>query len=808
MPADNPLPLDGVRVLDLADNRAALAGRLLADLGAHVTLIEPPGGVDTRHQAPFVDDRPGPERSWQHIYFNANKHSQILDIEIPDDADQLRQLARAADILIETRQPGDLSTLGLGYDDLRVLNPHLIYISATPYGQRGPNRNRRATDLTTQAAAGLLHVSGHPDDPPTRGPAHTAHTMTGLTAASAAMICLHGRDQSPARPGAHVDISMQEATSFQLVQTSNPNVWLWRKERPVRPALSQTIRCKDGKWAACNIRGDGLDSFLPLLDAVGIEHGLTPDDWLVLHAGDRAAWQYLDNPLQDLAKQLAARMNRDDFLRALQADGHPAMPTYSFDEFAESEHYQHAGQFRDIAAPALQHTVSYSRSPLDPVQAPLPIAPAPLLGSAPPAAPSDDNSAQPSTPQPLPLQPLAGIRVLDLTWVAAGPLGARILANFGAEVIKIESMARIDPVRNQPIPGGRFDVNLPDLFNDANANKKSVTLNLSTERGKELFRDLAATADVIVNNYSAGSMERMGLPYAQLCERNPGLVLLHLPGVGGDSPWRKLPTLGNLLMAASGLNFLMGFPDREPRGVGVAYPDFTSPHLLAVSVLAALRARERTGRGREIELSQLSATVALSGAEWMRYAREHQMPQRPGNRDPNLCPHGVYPTEPDHNAADRWVAVAVDGDDQWATFATAIGRSDLADDPRFATHQQRKTNEDQLDALIIEWTNTRDRWHIAELLQNAGIAASPVEDLRDMMEIDDHFKHHYQYVAQPTDPDFQIAVDADPIRFAHEEDRILTRAPMLGEHNEYALRQILNLSQTEFDALIIEGIIA
>ena len=807
MPASDPLPLHGVRVLDLADHRAALAGRLLADLGADVTLIEPPQGVDTRRRAPFVDDQPGLERSWQHLYFNANKQSLIVDLERADGAERLRDLARSADILIETRLPGELAALGLGYDDLRAINPHLIYISATPYGQRGPNRNWRATDLTTQAAAGLLRISGDADDPPTRGPSHTAHAMTGLAAASAAMICLHGRDRSPARPGAQIDIAMQEATSFLVVQTSNPNVWLWRGERPVRPALSQTMRCMDGKWAACNIRGDGLDTFLPLLDAVGIEHGLTPDDWLVLHAGDRAVWRYLDNPLQDLAKQLAARMTRDDFLRALRDGRHPAMPTYSFDEFADSEHYQQAQQFRDVHTAQLGHALSYSRSPLDPVQSPLPIAPAPTLGSAKPAPPAADGP-RPSSPQQMPLQPLAGIRVIDLCWVLAGPLGSRILANFGAEVIKVESSARIDPLRNQPLPGGRFDVDLPDLFNDANTNKKSVTIDLSTERGKELLRDLAASADVVLNNYSAGSMERMGLPYEQLRERNPGLILLHLPGVGGDSPWRKLPTLGNLLMAASGMNFLMGFPGRPPRGVGVAYPDFTSPHLLVVSVLAALRARERSGLGREIELSQLSATVALAGAEWMRFARDGRMPEPPGNRDPNLCPHGVYPTNEGAEDDDQWVAIAVDGDDQFAAFAAAIGQPELAADPRFADHERRKANEDQLDAIIAEWTRPRDRWEIAAQLQVAGVAASPVEDLRDMMEFDEHFKGHYQYLHQPTAPDFPIAVDGEAIRFTHEDDRILTRAPTLGEHNEYVLRDLLGLPQDEIDALITDGIIA
>ena len=801
------LPLNGIRVLDLADQRAALGGRLLADLGADVTLIEPPGGVSTRRQAPFLDDRAGPDRAYQHLYFNANKRSLVVDVETADGAEELRNLARAADVLIETRPPGELAALGLGYDDLRSLNPHLIYISATPYGQRGPRRDWRATDLTACAAAGLLQVSGDAADPPTHGPAYPAHTMTGLTAASAAMISLHGRDQSPARPGAHVDISIQEATAFALVQTSNPNVWLWRKERPVRPALSQSIQCMDGKWIGCNIRGDGLDTFLPLLDAVGIEHGLTPDDWLVLHAGDRAAWQYLENPLQDLAKQLAARMTRDDLLRVLWDDRHPAMPTYTFEDFADSEHYRQTEQFRDIDVPQLGTALSYSRSPLDPVQSPLPIAPAPALGGAAAAQPHDEG-AQPSTPQELPLQPLAGIRVLDLTWVAAGPLGARILANFGAEVIKIESTARIDPVRNQPLPGGRFDVDLPDLFNDANTNKKSVTINLATEQGKELFRKLVAVADVVTNNYSAGSMDRMGLSYQQLREINPGIIVAHLPGIGGDSPWRKLPTLGNLLKAASGMNFLMGFPGHAPRGMGIAYPDFTSPHLLAISVLAALRARERSGVGREIELSQLSATVALLGAQWMQFAQSGRMPERPGNRDPNLCPHGVYPARADDVDDDRWVALAVDGDEQWQALAAAIGQSGLADDPRFRTHQDRKVNEDALDALIADWTKTRDRWEIAEQLQAAGIAANAVEDLRDMMELDEHFKRHYQYLHQPTAPDFPIAVDAEAVRFGHEQDRVLHRAPMLGEHNEYVLRELLALSQSEFDALVVEGVIA
>ena len=220
--------------------------------------------------------------------------------------------------------------------------------------------------------------------------------MIGLQIATAAMIALHGRDRVPSQPGGQIDISMQEATSFQLVQTSNPNALLWRDEIPVRPALSQSLQCRDGKWLGCNISALGLGSFLALLDAAEIEHGYTPDDWMVLHQGDRAAWQYLENPFQFLAGDLAARMDRAELLRGLRAGGHPAMPTLSFDQFADSEHYQTAGQFRDVEAPELDVSLSFSRSALDPVQSPLPISAAPRLGS------SDAARVRSTTRQPSP----------------------------------------------------------------------------------------------------------------------------------------------------------------------------------------------------------------------------------------------------------------------------------------------------------------------------------------------------------------------------------------------------------------------
>jgi crotonobetainyl-CoA:carnitine CoA-transferase CaiB-like acyl-CoA transferase len=774
---------------------------MLADLGAEVTLVEPPGGSSIRHQAPFVDDRQSPDGSYQHLYFNVNKRSIVLDWGSDDGLARLSGLAESADILIESNQPGEFPVA-----EVRAANPHLIVVSATPYGQRGPRSSWRATDLTVTAAGGLLQVSGERDDPPVHGAAFPGHTMTGLTVASSAMTALHGRDRTPGRPGCQIDISMQEATSFQVVQTSNPNIWRWRGEAPYRPALSQVIHCADDRWMACNISPNKLAGFIEMLDEAGVEHHLDPENWSVIHRGDRAAWQYLENPLQDLAKDLAAVWPRQKLLERLWALGMPAMPTLRFSEFAESEHYPNSGQFIGVETPAVSRTLSYSRSPLDPVQSPLPMRPAPRLGGhteVPFASPAETDDADEEESVSFPAMPLEGIRVLDLTWVAAGPLTTRLLANFGAEVIKVESSGeRMDPLRVQPIRG-EFHFDLPDLYNEANTGKKSVTINLADERGKELLRELIPHCDVMVNNYSGGSLARMGFPWEDLRKINPRLINVHLPGVGGDSPWRPLRTLGNLLKAAAGMNFQMGYPHQPPRGMGVAYPDFTSPHVGVTAILSALRAREETGEGREIELSQLSATVALLGAQWMQFDQLGEDLPRPGNRDPNMCPHGVFPA----NGEDQWVAIALESDQQWPALARAIGRDDWAVRDDLQSLAGRKSCEDEIEAAVGEWTSGIDKWEAAERIQAAGVAANAVEDLADMMDVDEHFRDHYQQVEQPSHPGTEIWIDGAPWEFAHLEPRVLERSPMLGEHNQEVLSSLLGKSEIEIAELVAAGVV-
>jgi crotonobetainyl-CoA:carnitine CoA-transferase CaiB-like acyl-CoA transferase len=286
----------------------------------------------------------------------------------------------------------------------------------------------------------------------------------------------------------------------------------------------------------------------------------------------------------------------------------------------------------------------------------------------------------------------------------------------------------------------------------------------------------------------------MGFGHARLRERNPRAIALHLPGCSPEGPWGERGTFGNMILGASGLSVLSRFPGRPPRGCGVAFADFTSPYLLVAACLAALRERDASGRGQEIWLDQLSATTSLVGVEWMQFRASGVEPAPRANRDPNYAPHGVYPARGD----DQWCALAVFGDAEWPAFCAAIGRIDLAADPRFATHALRKANEDGLDALVSAWTRPRDKWAIADALQAAGIAAAAVEDVSDMLERDPHTAACYPRFRHPTSPDVEVASVAEAIRFVGDE-RALAPAPAPGEADRYVLRDLLGESESDFD---------
>ena len=790
-------PLAGIRIVEVADESAAYGTRMLADLGAEVILVEPTTGGPVRQLAPFLDGRQDGERGFEHLQLNANKRSVRIDLDSEPGQRQFLDLIATGEVLVDAG-PGDVLPTALNDTALRAARPDLLRVSVRAYGLEGPWAGRTGNHLTALASGGLLHLTGDPSDPPTQGPVSCGYKLSGHAVTTAVLMGLHQRNRDGS--GAHFHISAQEAILFAITQTANPNMYSQSGEVPPRPGLTNAIACGDGGWAGANVRLDRFAAFLQLITEAGVEHDLTENDWERGSKGPHS----LDNYNIQLAREYAALVPRDEFVDTMRAAGQVAMPNYNFEDVDAEPHFREAEQFVDVKHDHLGTALSIPRSPMSDFGISVPLQAAPTLG-ADDALLEDLPAAIEHEPAPLagdPSQLLAGLRVVELSWILAGPIAGRMLSNFGAEVIRVESRVRPDALRNAPLADGTRDPDLPGLWNNVNTGKRSLTLDLREARSKELLRDLIVTADLVIDNYAQGSLERMGFDYETLKHRNPKLVMVHMPGCGTRGRWAKERTLGNLLMAASGINSLMGFEGRDPRGVGIAYPDFIAPHMLVTLALAAIRERDRTGDGLELTIDQLGATMSLLGAEWMRYEHEGTLAPRPRNRSRNAAPHGVYPTTGD----DRWIALAAQTEEQWHALATAIGQPDLASDARFATFEARKENEDALDALIEAWTVSGDRWAFADQLQGLGIPAAAVEDLADTVAHDPQLAGHYQPTYQEAAPDLEILVDAEPIRLVGAT-HTLERAPTLGEHNEYVLREILGLSMEEFDQLVIDGVV-
>lgn len=781
--AADAFALADVRILDLTNESGAFSTRLLADLGAEVIRVEAPDGGSMRRYGPFVDDVEGPERSFYHLFHNMNKRSIVVDFNDPESLAIVRSLMLTADILIESGSPGYLAAYALDYASVSAENPALTYVSISPFGQDGPWSHRSGNDLIAAASGGILGISGSAEEAPMQGAADLSYKMAGLAAAVGALLSFHGVRRG-AR-GAHVDISVQEATTMVGVQSLNPCIYTIERQIPRRQGIFGPLhRCADGKYVAAH----AMPKSLADLQSIGESRNISAVDGRF--------------PGAELIKQLAAGMTSDEVMALVEKFDLIGLPVGTQDDIYRHAHFQAINQFETVRRDDLGIDLTTVRSPVAGMAAGVPTRPAPMLGESTDAVFAEIRETQREPMRPVTsrdaLKPLQGVRVLDFSWVLAGPLGTRILANFGADVIRIESEERPDIMRVDGVT-----LSTDGVFNDANLGKRSLTLDMSRQESIALVRTLVQRADVVVENFRPGVLERMGLGYDELVKINAGIIVAHLPGCGVVGPWAKRGTFGGVLMAAAGLNELSGFEGNPPYGVGCAFPDFTSPYFFAIEVLAALRERERTGRGQEIIVNQLSSTVSLMGAEWMRWGIDGGV-ARNANRNENYCPHGVYRSQ----GEDEWCAIAVQGELQWQRFCEHLELFSLLEDPRFSSHSARRKNEDALDVIINEVTENADSWELAECLQALGIAAARVETLDDMIERDPQLRHrnHYVDIESPSAGGAVLMADAEPIRFVGAS-MTFTRAPMLGEHSEEILTELAGLSVAEVAALVQSGVI-
>lgn len=405
-------------------------------------------------------------------------------------------------------------------------------------------------------------------------------------------------------------------------------------------------------------------------------------------------------------------------------------------------------------------------------------------------------------------RPLVGVRIVDLSWIVAGPQATRILADFGAEVIRVEYEGRMDSMRLS-LPTKTNSVNASGFFNNLNRNKLSISLNMNHPKGIDLFKRLVVISDAVVENYSPRVMEGWGLSYEALAALNPRIIYLSVCGFGHSGRDRDYVTWGPTAQALSGLTLMSGLPDAPPAGWGFSYLDHTAGYLGAAALLMALHHRNQTGQGQYIDMSQVETGMVLAGPAFLDFAVNGRPFRRlgnpPGNRSehPRVAPHNTYRCR----GEDRWLAIAVFSDDEWEALCRVMGDPSWCREPRFATNGGRVANEDELDRHIEAWTVNFDPYDLMYMLQAAGVPAGVVQNMADRMERDPQLRYRGFYPVADHPELGPHRFEGLPVQMSRSRWEVRGGAPCLGEHNHYVYGELLGLSDEEIAELKAEAVI-
>lgn len=803
--------LSPYRVLDLTTERGHFAGKLLADLGADVIKVEPPHGDPARHRAPFVDDIPGPDRSLRWLAWNTNKRAVTLDLSDETEREKLLRLAQTADFVLESFAPGRLEQLGLGYPVLSELNSGLIMVSISSFGQSGPHRDYQATDIVHWAMSGNMSITGEASRPP----AHVSDDCQSFLHAAGdavigALIALTQRNRTGR--GQHVDLSIQEAASRGLYQVTGS--WdmtgreLAREERPTvgGAELPWLWPCRDGYVLWLCPAGPGanqrLSGLFAWLDEIGEGRELQAVDWENMPVDQMSDddWEPLGRLFADLfinrtKRELYEAATRYDFL---------LYPSATAADTLGNEQLKHRRFWRDVHHPQLGRPIRYPGAIANGDRAvPAATHRAPSIGqhnsevldNLPNLFKPKNGVVSVTTMD----QPLSGIKIADFGWFMVGPLTIKPFSDFGAEVIHVESTARLDALRIV----GPFQNDAPDAercgeYAQVRTGGRSINVDLGTEAGMTIARRLVEWADVVFNNFSAGAMARMGLGLDAVRELNPDAIVLSCSGQGQDGPHAHGKGGGGHYAALAGFNELTGWPDGEP-GYLSAYTDFIAPRFNVPLLLAALDHRRRTGEGLYFDVSQYEAGVHWLTPSILDYSVNGRVAKRSANRQPDAAPHGVY-----RCSSDRWCVIAVTTDNEWQSLCDVMQAPDLAADLRFQTIQDRKANEDELDRLIEQWTAQRGAYDVMHHLQESGVPCGVVQTGEDVLERDPQLRHRnfYQRLDHPALGSYRAPQASFRLSDAPCQ---LQRVRLLGEDTYEVLSGTLGYSAMEIEQFALSG---
>jgi crotonobetainyl-CoA:carnitine CoA-transferase CaiB-like acyl-CoA transferase len=810
--------LSPYRILDLTTSRSWLTGKLLADLGADVIKVEPPGGDPGRWQGPFADGVASPEHSLPWWALNRGKRSVIADPATAGGRDLILRLAASADAVLESYQPGQLEYWGLGLAELAAVNPGIVLTRVTAFGQAGPYARYRANDLILSAIGGQAWMTGDEDRPPVRITVPQSFNHAAAEAAVHTTAALYHAARSGR--GQQVDVSAQLTVVRTLMNamagphTDGSVACRSTFGRPTAGSPYQSLYpCADGHVIASVGFGPGVEGYLrwlleesgslPPTLAAALGEGIAPD-----YAANHPA--FADQVSAALAGFFAPRTKEqltDQALahRLMLVPINTAADLYADVQLAAREYFttvEHEGR-KPVRYPSAW--VHLTATPL--AETPR----APRIGEHDPelreslAAGKATRAQRRQAGAAVPAAAAAGgpvfdgVRVWDASWVGVGPLTTKYLADYGATVIRSESARNPDVLRlAPPFRDGVRGINRSQFFADFNSSKRGLGVDLAHERGREIALRLARWADVVVESFSPGVMARLGLSYEQLQAVNPSLIMLSTSMNGQTGPRRTFAGFGTVMAPMAGFSEVTGWPDRLPGSPFGAYTDFICQRLCGTVLIAALDHKRRTGEGQYIDLAQYEGGLQFQAAALLDYAVNGRAVSRDGNRSPDAAPHGIYPCRPDGDR-DRWIAIAVERDDDWPVLAGLIGSPGWAADPALRTLEGRKAAEDLIDRELAAWTAQRDRDEVFRRLQPR-IAAAPVNDPADLHR--DPQLEYRRYLRELRHPEMGPTLYEGPqAELSLTPPRLAKAAPCLGEDTRWALAEI------GYDAVAIDELL-
>ncbi len=789
--------LSPYRVLDLTDERGQLAGQMLAQLGAEVIAIEPPGGSRSRRLAPFAHDVAGLDNSLVHLAYNRGKRSIVLDLEGSElDRERFRNLIAGADVVIESAEPGHMETLGFGSNALAVLNPAVVSVSISAFGGDGPKANWAATDMTVWASSGSQAVTGDEDRAPVPVGVPQAFAHASAEAAGAAVVALLERGVSGL--GQHLDISAQQASAqaTQCAILSAPNCASTHGRISGGLKLGALhIRllwpCKDGFVSISFLFGTAIGVFSRRLVEWMFEEGYCDEttrnkDWIgytgLLLSGQEPVSEY--ERVKDIITTFCSTRTKAELLEAALHRGLLIVPVLDVNEVVESAQAAARDFFDDVDGVRYPGQFGVLSSSVR-----VRLGKAPSLG-----AHTNEVLSEPSRKRgpvatvfvdPVERGPaLKGLKVLDLMWVMAGPAGSRVLADHGATVVRVESTTRIETARTlQPF---RNDVAGPErsaLFASLNAGKLGIGIDIGSGAGREVILDLVRWADVVLESFSPRAMRNWGLDYESLRAINPGIVMMSSCLFGQTGPLSTLAGYGTMASALTGFTSLTGWPDRAPCGPYGAYTDYISPRFGNALLFAAIDHQRRTGEGQYIDFAQAEGALHALAPAILDYSINGRVQARSGTSDPNHHPHGVFPCSA-AAGEQRWIALACENDTQRRALTVLVGGLD--------------------DASISKWTAAHQVDSAASTLQAVGVPAHPVQNSPECL-IDPQLLHLGHFIELPHSEMETVTIEGSRVRFSATPAVVSAAAPTIGQHTYEVLTEFLGYSDDRFSELLVSG---